>query len=193
MMLSDGRNTLPLLDLNGRFTFYYFCLACFVLFYGFCHLLTRSKFGRTLKAIRQNEGRLTSIGIQPYTAKLLVFVIAGAGAGLAGALMANHTEFVSPSLTHWTKSGDLMIVVIVGGVGTLLGPVLGTFAFLLLEEFLPVFFDILGMDLMKEHWRFVFGPILIVIVLYAKTGLYGMIFNKDAEQGREDATDQKSV
>ena len=193
MMMFEGRNTLPLIDLNARFTFYYFCLACLVLFYGFCQLLTRSKFGRTLKAIRQNEARLSSIGIQPYTAKLLIFVIAGAGTGLAGALMANHTEFVSPSLTHWTKSGDLMIVVILGGTGTLLGPVLGTFTFLLLEEFLPVFFDMLGLDMMKEHWRFVFGPILILIVLYAKTGIYGMIFDKDAKDGGQDATDQKSL
>lgn len=181
MMMSDGRNTLPLLDLNDRYIFYYFCLACLTVFFGFCHMLTRSKFGRALSAIRQNEARLTSIGIQPYAAKLVIFVIAGAGAGLAGALMANHTEFISPSLTHWTKSGDLMIVVILGGIGTLLGPVLGTFAFLLLEEFLPVFFDILGLDLLKEHWRFVFGPMLIFIVLFAKTGLYGLIFRKDGK------------
>ena len=121
---------------------------------------------------------MTSIGIRPYTVKLLVFVIAGAGAGLAGALMANHTEFVSPGLTHWTKSGDLMIVVILGGIGTLIGPVIGAFVFLLLEEFLPVLFHELGMELLKEHWRFVFGPILILIVLFAKTGLYGLIFRK---------------
>lgn len=190
MMMFQGRNTFPLMDLNGRFTFYYFCLACLVVFYALCHFLTRSKFGRTLKAIRQNEARLSSIGIKPYSVKLLIFVIAGAGAGLAGALMANHTEFVSPSLTHWTKSGDLMIVVILGGMGTLLGPVLGTFVFLLLEEFLPVVFDMLGMDLMKEHWRFVFGPILILIVLYAKTGLYGMIFQTDTQGGAGHAEDK---
>ncbi len=181
MMMFDGRNTLPLLDLNDRITFYYFCLACFVAFFAFCNRLVQSKFGRVLSAIRQNEDRLTSIGIQPYLAKLTIFVVAGSGAGLAGALMANHTEFVSPALTHWTKSGDLMIVVILGGMGTLLGPVLGTVLFLLLEEFLPVLFDAVGLDLLKEHWRFVFGPILILIVLFAKTGLYGVLFKKQSQ------------
>ena len=179
MMMFDGRNTLPFLNLNDRITFYYVCLACLVLFFWFCHRLVRSKFGRALAAIRQNEDRLSSIGIRPYTAKLLIFVIAGAGAGLAGALSANHTEFVSPALTHWTRSGDLMIVVILGGIGTLTGPVLGTFLFLLLEEFLPLLLHSVGLDLLSEHWRFVLGPILILIVLFAKTGLYGLIFRRD--------------
>ena len=176
MMMFEGRNTLPLLDLNDRISFYYFCLAWFVLFFWFCTLLVRSKFGRTLAAIKQNQDRLSSIGINAYWAKLQVFVIAGVGAGLAGALSANHTEFVSPALTHWTRSGDLMIVVILGGMGTLVGPVLGTFLFLLLEEFLPLILRGLGLGLLSEHWRFVFGPILILVVLYAKTGLYGLIF-----------------
>ena len=176
MMMFEGRNRLPLLDLNDRTSFYYFCLAWFVLFFWFCSWLVRSKFGRTLAAIKQNQDRLSSIGINAYWAKLQVFVIAGVGAGLAGALSANHTEFVSPALTHWTRSGDLMIVVILGGMGTLVGPVLGTFLFLLLEEFLPLILRGMGLGLLSEHWRFVFGPILILVVLYAKSGLYGLIF-----------------
>lgn len=179
MMMLDGRNTLPGLDLNDRMAFYYVCLAVLVVFFWFCRRLVASKFGRTLQAIRQNEARLSSIGIQPYRAKLLVFVIAGAGAGLAGALTANHTEFVSPALTHWTRSGDLMIVVILGGIGTLLGPVLGTAVFLLLEEFLPLLLAALGLDLLSEHWRFVLGPILILIVLFAKSGVYGLLFRRE--------------
>lgn len=176
MMMFDGRITLPGLDLNDRMSFYYFCLACLIAFFWFCRRLVASKFGRTLQAIRQNEARLSSIGIRSYTAKLLIFVIAGAGAGLAGALSANHTEFVSPALTHWTRSGDLMIVVILGGIGTLLGPVLGTIVFLLLEEFLPLILHSVGLDLLSEHWRFVLGPILILIVLFAKSGIYGLLF-----------------
>ncbi len=176
MMMFQGRNSLPLLDLNDRMSFYYFCLGWFVLFFWSCSWVVRSKFGRTLVAIKQNQDRLSSIGINAYWAKLQIFVIAGIGAGLAGALSANHTEFVSPALTHWTRSGDLMIVVILGGMGTLVGPVLGTFLFLLLEEFLPLILQGLGLELLSEHWRFVFGPILILVVLYAKTGLYGLIF-----------------
>ncbi|MGI9363627.1 MAG: branched-chain amino acid ABC transporter permease [Rhizobiaceae bacterium] len=178
MMMFDGRNTLPVLDLNDRISFYYFSLFWFVAFFWFCTHLVRSKFGRTLAAIKQNEDRLSSIGVNPYLAKLKIFVIAGVGAGLAGALSANHTEFVSPALTHWTRSGDLMIVVILGGMGTLIGPVLGTFVFLLLEEFLPLILHTMGFDLLSEHWRFVFGPILILVVLYAKSGLYGLLLGR---------------
>lgn len=178
MMMFDGRNTLPGLDLNDRLAFYYFCLTALVAFFWFCRRLVASKFGRALQAIRQNEPRLTSIGINPYRVKLLVFVIAGAGAGLAGALSANHTEFVSPALTHWTRSGDLMIVVVLGGIGTLLGPVLGSFVFLLLEEFLPLWLHSVGLELLSEHWRFVLGPILIAIVLFAKSGLHGLLFRR---------------
>ena len=178
MMMFDGRNTLPGFNLNDRVEFYYFCLTWFVLFFWFSSRLVRSKFGRTLAAIRQNEDRLSSIGINEYWAKLQIFVIAGIGAGLAGALSANHTEFISPDITHWTRSGDLMIVVILGGMGTLIGPVLGTFLFLLLEEFLPLILHSLGLNLLSEHWRFVFGPILILMVLYAKFGLYGLIFRQ---------------
>ena len=178
MMMFDGRNTLPGVNLNDRIEFYYFSLFWFVAFFWFCLRLVRSKFGRTLAAIKQNEDRLSSIGINAYWAKLQIFVIAGVGAGIAGALSANHTEFVSPALTHWTRSGDLMIVVILGGLGTLIGPVLGTFLFLLLEEFLPLILHSMGLDLLSEHWRFVFGPILILVVLYAKSGLYGLIFRR---------------
>lgn len=179
MMMSDGRNTFPGLNLNDNVAFYYLCLFAAIGFFLFARRLVGSKFGRTLQAIRQNEIRLSSIGIHPYKAKLLVFVIAGAGAGLAGALSANHTEFVSPALTHWTRSGDLMIVVILGGVGTLVGPVFGTVVFLLLEEFLPLILRSMGLDLLSEHWRFVLGPILILIVLFARSGLYGLLFRRE--------------
>ena len=179
LMMFEGRNTLPGLDLGDNVQFFYLCLALLAVFFFLCRRVVGSKFGRVLGAIRQNERRLISLGVAPYRIKLVAFVIAGAGAGLAGALLANQTEFVSPSYMHWTKSGEIMVMVILGGMGTLSGPVAGAALFLLLEEYLPVAFDALGLPLFQEHWRVVFGPILILVVLFARAGLHGLIFRRE--------------
>ena len=124
--------------------------------------LVRSQFGLILGGIRQNERRMAAIGISTYRYKLVAFVIAGMGAGLAGALMANYSKFVSPDMLHWTKSGDLMIMIIIGGTGTLIGPALGAVVLVGLETFLTSW---------TEHWKFFLGPILILIVLFSSGGL----------------------
>jgi branched-chain amino acid transport system permease protein len=177
MMMS--RNVFSGLDLEDGETYYLLTLivlgACAWLF----RRIVDSRFGRVLQGGKQNELRLTTIGIAPYPYKLAGFVIAGAGAGLAGALLANHMEFVSPDFMHWTRSGDLLIMVILGGIGTWTGPILGTTLFLLLEEFLPVLFHELGWSLLSEHWRIVFGPTLILIVLFARGGLHALLFHEE--------------
>ncbi|MGQ3076013.1 MAG: branched-chain amino acid ABC transporter permease, partial [Ferrovibrionaceae bacterium] len=131
-----------------------------------CRRLVRSRFGLVLQGIRQNERRMGALGLAAYRYKLTAFVIAGAGAGLAGALMANFLRFVSPDMLHWTKSGELMVMVILGGVGTLFGPVFGAAALVGLESLLAGW---------TEHWMFVLGPLLVVIILFAKRGLYGFL------------------
>ena len=108
-------------------------------------------------------------------AELAHFVIAGAVAGLAGVLNANLTEFVSPDYLHWTKSGDLMIMVVLGGMSTIAGPIVGAAAFLMLEEFLPAIMEGGGLGSYKEHWRIVFGPLLILVVLFARGGIVGLV------------------
>ncbi|MEM7544221.1 MAG: branched-chain amino acid ABC transporter permease [Pseudomonadota bacterium] len=178
LFMSAGRSEVPLIDIEGRTTFYFVSMICCALFFWFTHALIHSPFGRVLKGIKQNEPRMRALGAPTYTYKLVAFAIAGGGAGLAGVLSANHTEFVSPDILHWTKSGELMIMVILGGLGTLLGPILGAAAFLILEEFLPVIFDMLGLDLLQEHWRIVFGPLLIIVVLMTRSGLHGALFRK---------------
>jgi branched-chain amino acid transport system permease protein len=179
LMMFDGRNTVPAVNLDDDLSFYYFCLACLAGFLLLARRVVASKFGRLLSAARLNPARLIAIGVNPYPYKLAGFIVAGAGAGLAGALLANHTEFVSPSFMHWTKSGEVMIMVILGGIGTLSGPVLGAAALLLLEEFLPVIFNAFGLALLQEHWRIVFGPLLILIVLFARAGLHGLLFQRE--------------
>jgi len=183
LFMFAGRSEMPFLDLENDTTFYYVCLAFMVGFFLLCRAIVASRFGRVLRGIKQNERRMVMLGYPVYRYKLAAFVIAGAGAGLAGVLLANHTKFVSPDILAWTKSGDIMIMVILGGIGTLTGPILGAAAFLLLEDYLPVIFGDLSMDLMKDHWRIVFGPLLILIVLFARRGLYGMLFKRENGDG----------
>ena len=161
-----SRSSLPALDLNSDPQFYYFCLGLLVLFLLLAKRLVGSRFGLMVRGGSNNERRLNALGISSYRYKLACFVIAGAGAGLAGGLLANQTEYVSPGLMHWTMSGELMVMVLLGGLGTLFGPVLGAAVFLLMEEVLAMY---------TEHWMILMGPFLILVVLFAKRGIYGLI------------------
>ena len=167
-----GPNTLPLLDLSDRLTMFYvsygLLLVCMFLFWRFVH----ARFGRVLRGLKSNELRMRSLGYRPLPYRLAAFCIAGAVAGLAGALLGNQTEFVSPNLLHWTRSGELLAMVILGGMGSLVGPVLGAGAYLLLEETLVSF---------TEHWQLFFGPLLVLIVLFARRGLAGLLIGGEGD------------
>ena len=114
---------------------------------------------------------MRTIGFSPYRYRLTAFVIAGVIAGYAGFLMANLNDFVSPDVMHWTRSGDLIIMIILGGIGSLFGPLYGALAFLMLEELLSsVPYSIGGLHL-GEYWQLIFGPLLILIVLFARNGI----------------------
>lgn len=183
LFMFAGRSEMPGIGIDDDRTFYFVALAALTGFVLLCRAIVASRFGRVLQGIRQNERRMVMLGFPVYRYKLVAFVIAGAGAGLAGALLANHTRFVSPDMLHWTKSGDILIMVILGGIGTLTGPILGAGAFLAIEEFLPVVFGDMGFDLLKDHWRVVFGPMLILFVLFARRGIYGMLFPRRSGDG----------
>ena len=160
-----SRLSFPLLDLSSDIHFYYFCLGCLSLFLFLASRLVSSRFGLVIRGAGINERRIRGLGISGYRYKLAAFVIAGSGGGLAGALMATQTEYVSPGLLHWTLSGELMVMVLLGGIGTLFGPVLGAAVFLLLEEFLAMY---------TEHWMVYLGPILVLTVVFAKRGIFGL-------------------
>ena len=151
---------------GDRTTFYYVVLACLAGCFVFLRALVASRFGRVIAGVRENRLRMQAIGFNPYLYQLAAYVIAGMIAGLAGALLANHAEFVSPSYMSWQRSGDLIIMVVLGGMGTLHGAVLGAIAYLMLEE---------GLSHFTEHWRVIFGPLLILIVLYARGGLGSLL------------------
>ena len=169
-----ARNKMALLDLSDDVQFYYFCLFFLIIFVFFAYRLVQSRFGLVIRGISLNERRVRALGIGSYHYKLVCFVIAGAGAGLAGALLVNQTEYVSPGMMHWTISGELMVMVLIGGLGTLFGPIVGSAIFILLE-------DVLGMY--TEHWMVYMGPLLILIVLFAPQGLFGLLSGK---RGRDD-------
>ena len=150
------------IDLKGDTTFYYACLTLLVLAIFLLARLRRSRFGHALDAVKLNETRAEAIGFPVYRIKLVCFVLAAAVAGLAGALIANQSNFVSPGLMHWTQSGMLMVMIIVGGLGHLLGGAIGAVFLLLLEELLSAH---------TEHWQLALGIILLGVVLFAPRGL----------------------
>src|ERR1700681_880162 len=123
-----------LINLSNRVPFYYLCLACLL---GGIYLIWRivnSRFGLVVQGLRSTEARMQAIGFPANRYRLVCFVISGTMCGLGRALLANTTDFVSPAVMYWTRSGDLMVMVILGGMGSLFGPMLGAIAFLVLEE-----------------------------------------------------------
>jgi branched-chain amino acid transport system permease protein len=130
------------------------------------HRIVNSRFGMVLRAAKSNEARTRAIGFSPYAYRLVAFVIAGAMGGLAGALLANQTNYLTPEFMHWTRSGEIMFMVILGGMGTSAGPLLGAFGLLILEDVLAG---------ITEHWQVILGPILVLSVLFFKRGLAGLL------------------
>jgi branched-chain amino acid transport system permease protein len=154
------------LDLKSDVTFYYVVLALLLAAILLLNRLAHARFGRVLDGIRENETRMQAIGFTTYRYKLIAFTIAGAVAGLAGALLANQSSFVSPALLHWSQSGTLMIMVILGGVGQLYGGILGAAVYLILEEVLSA---------RTIYWQLALGIVLLAVVLYAKRGIAGIV------------------
>ena len=155
-----------LINLSNRVQFYYLCLACLL---GGLYLIWRivnSRFGMVVQGLRSNEARMQAIGFPATRYRLVCFVISGTMCGLAGAMLANNTDFVSPAVMYWTRSGDLMVMVILGGMGSLFGPVIGAAVFLLLEEFLSQ---------VTEYWAMIMGPLLLLIVLFGRGGIDGLL------------------
>jgi branched-chain amino acid transport system permease protein len=162
-----GRSTVGLgLDLKNDVTFYYVLLAFLLASTFLLRRVVQARFGRVLEGIRENETRMQAIGFSTYRFQLIGFTLAGAVAGLAGALLANQNVFVSPTLLHWSQSGTLMIMVILGGVGQLYGAILGAAIYLILEEVLSAH---------TIYWQLALGIVLLAVVLYARRGVAGIV------------------
>ncbi len=162
-----GRATVAGADLlSSDLTFYYVILAGLVLTYGFLHALVRSRFGRVLRATKEHPMRVSALGYDVERVKLTAYVIAGTICGLAGYLMANQTGFVSTSYMTWKTSGELMFMVILGGMATLSGPVVGAVLIIGLENLLSSYY---------EHWPLLMGGIYLLAALFARSGITNMI------------------
>ncbi|MBO6718277.1 MAG: branched-chain amino acid ABC transporter permease [Rhizobiaceae bacterium] len=160
------RNAFPGVNTLKPLSYFLVCYALLAVGLVLFKLFQDSRFGAALQAARQNEVRVASVGIPPYRIRLVAFVISGMFTAVAGALFADLNRFVSPSMLSWQMSGELIVLIILGGVGRLFGPVAGAALFVLLEHWLGG---------ITERWQFFLGLILLGVVLFARGGLIGLI------------------
>jgi branched-chain amino acid transport system permease protein len=156
-------------DLGKPMQMYYVVLLLLMFTFGFLRLLLRSPFGRALQGIRANEHRMRSLGFHVFAYKLASFTLAGALAGLAGYLSAAQYGFVNPEILSWHQSGNVLLMVILGGSATLFGPIAGAFVLVLLEEFFSA---------LTSHWQLLLGSAIVLLVLFLPGGLgnlYGRV------------------
>ncbi len=165
-LLMLARNQFPLLDSDNEISFFAICFTVLVITLALTSRIMSARFGAALDVARMNDVRLATAGINPYPIKLTAFILSAIITGLAGALFADLNRFVSPDLMSWQMSGEIIIFILLGGVGRLYGPVIGATLFVLLETFIGGY---------TEHWKLFLGLILLVIVLFAKGGLMQLL------------------
>jgi branched-chain amino acid transport system permease protein len=145
---------------------YYVVLASLIGTFFLCRAIVGSRFGRVLRGAKENATRMATLGFEVYRFQLGAYVISGGLCGLSGFLLANAADFVSPAYMSWQRSGELIIMVLLGGIGTLYGAIIGTASYLLIEEFLSG---------ITEYWKVIFGPLLVLVVVFGRGGLVGLI------------------
>jgi len=164
------RSEIPFLDMEDNLTLFLVCYVSLLVVLYIVSRLVNSRFGMVIQGSKSNDDRMRAIGYNTYIYRLTAYVIAGAICGYAGALYANFSSFISPDTMAWSRSGELMFMVILGGAGTFFGPLFGTAVFLLLEELLSS---------ITIHWHLIFGILLILSVLFMRGGISGLIGRKE--------------
>ena len=163
------RNGFPGVNTLVPLNFFLICFALLALGMVLFALIRDSRFGAALQTVRQNEARAAAVGIAPYRIRLAAFVVSGMVTGLAGALYADLNRFVSPSMMSWHMSGELIVLIILGGTARLAGPLAGAIVFVLFEYLLGGF---------TERWQFFLGLVLLAVVLFARGGVVGALAGK---------------
>ncbi len=179
--MSIDRAEFILFDLYDPLRLYYLIWFTLLIISVVLLFLVRSRFGVVLQATKNNDSRVEALGLSPLAFKVTGYVISAMICGVAGTLFASWQEYVSPDIMHWARSGELMIIIILGGLATLAGPLLGAVVFLLLEEFLPELLHVIAPEY-AENWMIIFGPIMIFVVLFARGGLMGWISHFGAQR-----------
>ncbi|MFK5978144.1 MAG: RDD family protein [Rhizobiaceae bacterium] len=169
LMVNQRSDFLPLLDLENNNVLYYTIFACLLLSIYIVYRIVNSRFGRVIEGTRSNEPRMIALGFATYQYKLACYVIAGVMCGIAGMLFANYANFVNPEDTAWTTSGELIFMVVLGGLGSMFGAVLGAITFFMMAEYLS------RIPIVGTYWQIYFGPFLILVVLYARGGIDGWL------------------
>lgn len=160
------RPALPFASMDGGGAFAIYALAVLAGVFALSALLLNSPFGRALQAMRENPLRAAAIGLDARRIRATGFAASSALAGVAGVLMAQHMQFVSPAMMVWTTSGEALVVLILGGIGTLVGPVVGAAGFVMLKYWASGWTD---------HWHLLIGAVLIAVVMAGGRGLFGQI------------------
>ena len=168
------RNNFPGLNTLDPIQFYSLCFVLLLITLWFVSRLIKSPFGLALNAARQSPQRVQAVGLDLHRLQLFAFVVSGAVTGLAGALFADLNRFVSPNMFSWQLSGEFIVFIIIGGVGRLFGPVIGALVFVGLEHFLGG---------VSDFWHIYLGIILLLIVLFSKSGVIGLIAKKEVHNG----------
>lgn len=165
-LVIDTRSELPGINLDDPLQLFALAYVSLVVVMLVVRTIVNSRFGMVLQGAKGNEERMVTLGFNVYLYRLVAYVISGAICGYAGALLGNFTTFISPEMMDWARSGELMFTVILGGAATTLGPVLGSAAFIVLEEFL---------GRLTIYWHLPFGLMLIGVVLFVRGGLMGLL------------------
>lgn len=174
LTLYEKSTLLGLDPFANRTSFFYTVLAALGGAYLLIRGLVASRFGRVLRAARENPTRVSVTGFDVTRVRLAAYVISGMLAGLSGFLLANHTEFVSPAFMSWQRSGELIFMAVLGGVGSLHGAIIGAIAYLIAEDALAH---------LTEHWRAIFGPLIVLFVLFTRGGIVGLLRKLGSRHG----------
>jgi len=160
------RSSLPFISLDNPLALFAWCYGSLLAALFVVHRIVNSRFGVVIRGAKGNEERIGALGFDAYRYRLLAYVISGVMCGYAGALLGNFTTFISPAMMDWTRSGELLFMVILGGAGAVAGPVVGASVFLLLEEVMSRF---------TIYWHLPFGILLIGCVLFVRGGISGLL------------------
>ncbi len=165
------------MSMNSGTSLYYWIFAVLLLSLFFTHRLVHARFGRVIVGSRFNEQRMQTLGFNTYRYRLTCYVISAMICSVAGMLFGNFAGFISPDIMGWARSGELIFMVIIGGVATFFGPLVGTIVFVMLEEFLSA---------ITVYWHLIFGIMLVALVLYGKGGIHGWLSRWDRKSADHD-------